>query len=152
MMDTLNFSKNLCSRIGFLHETAVQLPVWLLRGNKGWWWLPPTPCPLVPWGLISAEALHVGRRRENKYSPVYVEAVRPRTATFPRCAQSVFFSSEPGSAVPTCCPLCRGSHCLNPSNAVITRVLGVNFKAGHLKFYRHSPPDFRSSCVYFSNC
>lgn len=52
---------------------------------------------------------------------------------------------------PACCPLFRGSHCLSLSNAVITWVLGVNFKAKQLKFYRHSPQDFRSSCVYFSN-
>lgn len=52
---------------------------------------------------------------------------------------------------PACCPLFRGSHCLSLSNAVITWVLGVNFKAKQLKFYRHSPQDFRSSCVYFSS-
>lgn len=32
---------------------------------------------------------------------------------------------------------------------MITWVLGVNFKAEELKFYRHSPQDFKFLCIFF---
>lgn len=45
----------------------------------------------------------------------------------------------------------KRSHCLSLSSTGITCLAGVNFKAEQLNFYRHSPQDFRSSCVYLSN-
>lgn len=53
-MDILNFSKNLCSQVGFLGfllETVVQFPIRLLRNSKGWWLGPLHVCPHHEVGL-----------------------------------------------------------------------------------------------------